>query len=248
MASLTAALGVGRGDVLAVVGAGGKTTLVYGLAAEARAAGLSVLVTTTTHMGTLPEAVTGPVLVEGEGGDLARDIAAAVAREGRVTVLGRRIRADKLEGLSREQVDGLRSYADLLIVEADGARGRSLKVPATHEPVIPASATAVVVVAAVDCLGLPLDEARVHRVALVCERTGAAPGDPVTEDLLVAALSHPQSYPSRVPSGARLVAFLNKADTVAAQEAAEALGRRLRTVYERVAAGSARGGEARAWT
>jgi probable selenium-dependent hydroxylase accessory protein YqeC len=35
-----------------VVGAGGKTTLVYRMATEARARGLSVLVTTTTHMGT----------------------------------------------------------------------------------------------------------------------------------------------------------------------------------------------------
>src|SRR4029453_10181371 len=49
-------LGIGRGDVVAAVGAGGKTTLVYALAAEAQAQGLSVLVTTTTHMGTLPEA------------------------------------------------------------------------------------------------------------------------------------------------------------------------------------------------
>ena len=47
-----------------MVGAGGKTTLVYRLADEARSAGWRVLVTTTTHMGTLPEATTGPVLVE----------------------------------------------------------------------------------------------------------------------------------------------------------------------------------------
>jgi len=53
---------------VAVAGAGGKTTLIYRVAAEARAAGLRVLVTTTTHMATLPEATTGPVVFEA-GGD-----------------------------------------------------------------------------------------------------------------------------------------------------------------------------------
>ncbi|HEY3122279.1 MAG TPA: putative selenium-dependent hydroxylase accessory protein YqeC, partial [Vicinamibacteria bacterium] len=48
------ALGIEARDVVAVAGAGGKTTLVYRLAEEARRCGLRVLVTTTTHMGTLP--------------------------------------------------------------------------------------------------------------------------------------------------------------------------------------------------
>src|SRR5204863_937808 len=83
---ILAALGISRGDVVAVAGAGGKTTLVYRLAAEARASGLRVLGTTTTHMGTLDEAVTGPVLVEADG-DTAGALEKALAREGRVTVL-----------------------------------------------------------------------------------------------------------------------------------------------------------------
>ena len=140
---ILAALGIGRGDVVAVAGAGGKTTLIYRLAAEARACGLRVLVTTTTHMGTLDEALTGPVLVEAEG-DTAAALEEALAREGRVTLLGRRVRPDKLEGLDARRVDALARIADLVVVEADGARGRSLKVPAPHEPVIPSSTTVVV--------------------------------------------------------------------------------------------------------
>jgi probable selenium-dependent hydroxylase accessory protein YqeC len=129
------ALGLGHGQVVAVVGAGGKTTLVYRLAAEAHEAGLSVLVTTTTHMGTLPDAVTGPVFIEVEAeteGEVTEALRDALLRERRATLLGRRIREDKLEGVSPERVDALRGVADLLLVEADGARGRSLKVPAPH--------------------------------------------------------------------------------------------------------------------
>lgn len=237
------ALGIGRGDVVSVVGAGGKTTLVYRLAAEARALGLTVLVTTTTHMGTLAEATTGPVLVEAEAaveGDLAR----ALATEGRATVLGRRVRADKLEGLSPERVDAIARRADLTLVEADGARGRSLKAPAAHEPVIPSSTTVVVVVAALDAIGRPLDDATVHRLDLVCSTSGAAEGTTITPSTIAAALRHPSSYPSRIVPGMRAGVFLNKAEGPAAWAEARAIAALLRPPYAFVAAGSARSGEA----
>ena len=88
MTPLLHVLGLGRGDVAAVAGAGGKTTLVYRLASEARAAGLRVLVTTTTHMGTLPEDMTGPVIMEDEA-DPDRRIETALRETGYATVLGR---------------------------------------------------------------------------------------------------------------------------------------------------------------
>jgi probable selenium-dependent hydroxylase accessory protein YqeC len=229
-----------------VVGAGGKTTLVYRLAGEARAAGWRVLVTTTTHMGTMDEATTGPVLVESESA-LEADLARALATEGRATVLGRRVRADKIEGLAPERVDALAATADLVLVEADGARGRSLKVPAAHEPVIPGSATVVIVVAALDVLGRPLDGTRVHRLELVRALTGATEGTLVGPSLLAAALVHPQSYPSRIRAGVRAGVFLNKADDENAIAGAEEVAALLRPPYAFVAAGSARSGRGRAF-
>src|SRR5919106_4201419 len=110
MASPLQCLGVRRGDVVTVAGAGGKTTLVYRLASDARRNGLRVLVTTTTHMAMLPEATTGPVLVEADGS--GRDeVRAALESEGRATLLGRRVREDKLEGIPPERVDQLCSTA-----------------------------------------------------------------------------------------------------------------------------------------
>jgi probable selenium-dependent hydroxylase accessory protein YqeC len=240
------ALGIARGDVVAVAGAGGKTTLVYRMAAEARACGLRVLVTTTTHMGTLDGEATGPVLVEADG-DPAPALEEALAREGRATLLGRRIRPDKLEGLAPERVDELTALADLVLVEADGARGRSLKVPAAHEPVIPRSTSVVVVVCAMDALGQPLDEDHVHRVALVRAATGVEEGEAVDEDCLATALRHKDGYPSRVPHRARVGVFLNKAEDDEALAAGARLAVRLIPPYHWVAAGSARSGEVRTW-
>jgi probable selenium-dependent hydroxylase accessory protein YqeC len=244
--TLLAALGIARGDVVSVVGAGGKTTLVYALAAEARASGLTVLVTTTTHMGTLGAATTGPVIVESGAGGAAveRDLVRALADHGRATVLGRRLRADKLEGLSPERVDALASAADLVLVEADGARGRSLKAPAPHEPVIASSTTLVVVVAALDVLGAPLDETRVHRVEAVRAASGAAAGAIVDPGILARALAHPGSYVSRIPARARSAVFLNKADDAGARAGAGDAARGLKPPFALVVAGSARAGTA----
>lgn len=224
-----------------MVGAGGKTTLVYRLAAEARAGGLRVLVTTTTHMGTLPEATTGHVLVEAEG-DTAEAVRAALRDEGMATLLGRRVRSDKLEGILPSHVDALAVAADLVLVEADGARGRSLKVPGPHEPVLPSSTTAVVVVAGLDAVGEPLAEERVHRLDLVVAAAGATPGDLVTAPLLARVLAAPGGYVSRVPPGVRSLVFLNKAESPDAWAAAERAASALVPPYARVAAGGAREG------
>jgi probable selenium-dependent hydroxylase accessory protein YqeC len=244
--ALLQVLGFGRADVVAVAGAGGKTTLVYRLAREARDAGLRVLVTSTTHMGTQLRTVTGPVVFD-EDGDPDVGLDAALRETGLATFLGRRLRPDKLEGVAAERVDGLAGRADLILVEADGARGRSLKVPAPHEPVIPRSATAVLVVAALDVLGRPLDDALVHRVELVAAATGRKPGEDVDEAAVASALLHPEGYPARVTRGVRAAVFLNKAEDAATWAAAERIAPRLLGTYERVAAGSARGGEVRSW-
>lgn len=243
---LVARLGLVRGHVVAVAGAGGKTTLIYRLASEAAAAGLRVLVTTTTHMGTLPEATTGPVLVEAEG-DPGGALDEALRARGVVTVLGRRIREDKLEGITPERVDALAHRADLVLVEADGARQRSLKVPAAHEPVVPRSTTLLLVVAALDVLGQPLAEDRVHRLEMVAAAAGRAPGEIVDEDVIVAALVHRAGYTARVPPGARSGVFLNKAEDSETRAAAQRLARRLVPPYDLVASGSARGGEVAVW-
>ena len=245
-ASAFRCLGIRRGEVVGVAGAGGKTTLVYRVAAEARAAGLTVRVTTTTHMGTLPEAVTGPVLVEEDLGSLDQ-VRAALASEGRATLLGRRVRADKLAGVAPERVDDLRSAADLVLVEADGARGRSLKVPAAHEPVLPRTMTLLVVLAALDALGEPLTDECVHRVELVSAATGTALGEAVDEDTVIGCLRQTGGYLSRLPAGARAAVFLNKVEDEERRAAAYRIARRLVPPYTLVAGGSARGAAVRLW-
>ena len=167
---------------------------------------------------------------------------AALCEHGRATLYGRRVRADKLEGVAPERVDALRGVADLLLVEADGARQRSLKAPAGHEPVLPRSRSLVVVLAGLDVLGTPVDGPLVHRPEVVARLTRASS---VTEGALVACLCHPRSYPRERAAGRRLAVFLNKAEDEAAGEAARRIASRLCPPYDLVVAGSARGASAR---
>jgi probable selenium-dependent hydroxylase accessory protein YqeC len=235
-------LAIGRGDVVALAGAGGKTTLLYRLAEEARCAGLRVLATATTHTSTLPEAVTGPVFVEADGDPLP-GLEQALLRHGQATLLSRRVREDKLQGVAPERVDALASRADLVLVEADGARGRSLKVPAAHEPVVPRSTTLLLVLAALDLLGEPLDERWVHRVQLVSEACGKALGERLAAEDVRRCLCAGDGYFARVPPGARAGVFLNKVHDAQAWAAAEWIAPRVVPPYQSLVAGSARGGE-----
>jgi probable selenium-dependent hydroxylase accessory protein YqeC len=244
---LLRALGLERGGVVSVAGAGGKTTLIYRLAREARLAGLRVLVTSTTHMGPLPAAARGPLLLEAEQRDSGACLGRLLAEMGQVTLLGRRVREGKFRGLSPERVDELRGEADLVLVEADGARGRSLKVPADHEPVLPASTTLLLVVAAIDVLGRPLTQEWVHRVSRV-RALAATDGDIVDEGVLIAALRWQRGYPAHFRCGLRSGVFLNKAEDAAGRVAAAGIAVALRPPYSLVAAGSARSGPVTLWS
>jgi probable selenium-dependent hydroxylase accessory protein YqeC len=240
VSGLLVPLGIGRGDVVAAVGAGGKTSLLRALASEAEALGWTVLLTSTTHMGP-PRDGDGPVLFADEGAS-DEAVREAVRASGRATLYGRRVRADKIAGVAPGRVDALRDAADLLLVEADGARQRSLKAPADHEPVVPRACSLLVVLAGLDVLGTAADGPLVHRPEVVARLTGASA---VTEDALVACLAHPRSYPRERSAGRRLAVFLNKAEDGPAGEAARRIAARLCPPYDLVAAGSARASAAR---
>ena len=207
---LVEAFGVGKGDVVSLVGAGGKTTVLYALSMELRRRGLSVVTTCTTHM-QLPTSgtTTAPLVVVEEEANWLATVKSRLATYGSVTVIENRAREDKLRGLDPVMIDPLRSLADCVVIEADGARGRSLKAPAEHEPVIPDETTLSVVIVGLDALGQPLHERFVHRVEVVKRLSKAPPASEVTNDVVVAAVV--AGYFPKLPRHGRRLVLLNKA-------------------------------------
>ena len=167
--------------VVALVGAGGKTSTLYALAREARAAGLTVIVTTTTHIRPHPRL---PLTWETDGEKLR----ALVDTQG-VVVCGRREPTGKLTLAAA--VETCRRAADVVLVEADGAKMLPLKAPAEHEPAIPPCADAVVAVAGLDGVGQAV-EAACHRPERVRALLGAGEGHLLTPADVAALLAHPQ--------------------------------------------------------
>lgn len=184
---------------IALVGGGGKTTLLYTLAREAWAAGRRVVITTTTHICPHPSLPT----IEGTA-----ELAAALAVHGAV-ILGRRA-GDKLAGLG--DVSLCKELADVVLVEADGARGLPLKAPADHEPVIPPCASGVVAVAGLDCIGQTI--VRIcHRPGQVCALLDKLPEDPVMPEDVADLLASPAGGRKGVGAHMAYRCLLNKADT-----------------------------------
>lgn len=211
---LSKALRLADGDILALTGAGGKTTALFRLADDLVEAGGRVITTTTTHLGA-DQVTRAPRHFSAFAATRAA-IAAALEKHAHILVTGPVDRAlDKAGGVSFGLIEDLHLLPDLaaILVEADGARQLPFKAPGPHEPAVPETATVVVVVAGLDALGRPLDADHIHRPEIVAQLTGAPSGEPVTVEVMARALVHPAGGLKNVPPGARVCVLLNKAET-----------------------------------
>lgn len=198
-----------RPGVTAVIGGGGKTTLLRTLGEELAAGGARVLLCATTKMfpfDGLPNLVNPPEEALAEALEARRLVCAGtpVPGTGKLTA----------PGLPTARLAAL---ADYVLAEADGAAGRPLKAHAPHEPVIPAEAGRTVWVLGASGFGRAVREA-VHRPERFCALTGLEPGDPVTPEAAAEALRSEAS-----PAWPPIRVFVNQAEDEAAMTAARRL-------------------------
>ena len=154
-------LGVRKG-VTAVIGSGGKTTLLRTLGEELARSGARVILATTTKFLPFPGIGTVP------GGE--REIMEVLGRAPLVCAAAPWGERGKL-AVSPVPMARLRALADYVLVEADGSAGLPLKAHAPHEPVIPAEAARTILVVGVSGFGRPIREAahRPERYAQLAE-------------------------------------------------------------------------------
>jgi len=194
--------------VLCVVGAGGKKTALYTLAADAAGEGLRSVVTATVRIPIFDDHVT-QVLTASEplnrlDGSLECPVGFVPEREGK----------NRYRGYNTAVIDELAAtdIADVILVKADGARNREFKAPNEQEPQIPASATTVVPIASVHTVGKPLTEEYVHRPERVSALTGREIGERITARDVATVLASPAGGLKGVPGDATAIPLLNKAD------------------------------------
>ena len=136
-----------KGHVVSLVGGGGKTTLLYAFARHCAAKGWRVLVSTTTH-------------IRQPGENYAADEAALASlwAAGQYAVAGVPAEQGKLTALPPEQLTRWMAQADMVLLEADGAKRMPCKAPAAHEPVLLPQCDTVLAVAGLSALRHPLRE------------------------------------------------------------------------------------------
>lgn len=218
-------LGIGGGDCVAIVGSGGKATLMYRLAGEAVDRGYAVITTSTTHLHPPTSKQTRGFYVTGETPDWAEIVPRELVTRRHVTVLGARPRPDKLKGLDADELDRLRRVCspDLVLMKADGARARLFKAPGDNEPVVPEGTTRGVVVASLKSVGIQLDERQVHRPERVSRLTGLGWEEPVTPEVIAGVVGHPDAYRRAFPDSVSLSLYIS----CAGDQESRALARRI---------------------
>lgn len=194
--NLASALKIEPG-ITAIIGSGGKSTLLRALGLELMRAGGRVLICTTTHM--FP--VAG---VPWDGS--SRRLDAAPWKPGALHTPG--CICEVCAGLARgsicqagvldpetgklsapaESLDQLAQRFDYVLAEADGSKRLPLKAHAVWEPVIPAGTVNVAWVVGASGLGKPVAEV-VHRPELFCERCGCEITDIATPEHVAQVLN-----------------------------------------------------------
>ncbi len=195
-------LHVGRG-VTAIIGGGGKTTLMETLAGELSKKG-KVIITTTTHICRPKQYET---LLDAD----EAAISAALERSG-IVCAASQAESGKLCA-PRLSMGTLAQLADFVLVEADGAKRLPLKAHASHEPVIPPCAQRVVAVVGIDGIGKPIGAA-CHRSARYAQLALADEEALVTPEIAARVLNAEGGF-DRV--------YINKVESAADYEAAQAM-------------------------
>lgn len=243
---ISEAFGLGSGEVVTLVGGGGKTTFMFRLASEFSEKGKFVVTTTTTKIYE-SEGRKADRLRYFEGLESLREELKDLAGKAEVLTLASEIvEGEKLSGPKPEVIDKISSFGmvDLIIVEGDGAAHKSFKAPAAYEPVVPKSTSLAIPILGVDVVGRPITSRHVHRPGRICDLTNAEKGDQVTPRIVAQVISSARGGLKGIPTAARVIPLINKVvteeDKDYAEEIAELILSRSQGRIEKVAFGEVR--------
>ena len=202
----------GKKHNICLVGGGGKTTVMYELAAAWAACGRKVLVLTSTH------------ILQPADGSFAADAAAVqdLWQQGRYAVIGTpELSTGKLTAPPQRVYEALQLQADVILCEADGSRHHPCKVPAAHEPVLLPDCDIVLAVAGMDTLGRSLVQA-CQRPQLAAELLGCGAEKILDAQMLASLLLSEQGARKNVGTRTYYI-VLNKCDLIKAAQQEEML-------------------------
>lgn len=209
------------GTVTCVVGAGGKKSTLYALAARLERA----IVTATVRIPPFDDHVADVHVTE------EPLVAGEATGEWPIGLVRARERSDRYRGYETGTVDDLAAGVDddvSVLVKADGARTRWFKAPGENEPQIPGSADVVIPIASARIVGERLTDEHVHRPERVAELTDLGPGDRITAADVATVLADDRGGWAGVPADATVVPLINMVDDADLERTAREIAAALR--------------------
>ncbi len=212
--SLKEAFDIRPGEIISLVGGGGKTTLMFALARELASRENCVVTTTTTKIFEPLPSETQSLLVEKNEEKMIALLLENVDKYKLITLASEKLPSGKLNSISQELIARLAelNQVSYIIVEADGAAHRSLKAPSPTEPAIPHNTSLVIPVVGIDAIGCRLNEENVFRPEIVSRLLGLPLGEIISTESIAFLITHQKGIIKGSPESARIVPFINKTD------------------------------------
>jgi len=191
-------------NIISVVGGGGKTTTITTLARELKIEGKKVLISTTTGI-FIPNRNSYDNIFIGRFPNKFKPQSSSI------TYYAERVDGIKLKTGDISKIENVieRDVFDFILLEADGSKGKPIKAPASHEPVISKYTTVIIGVIGLDCLGTTINDDNVHRPELLIKL--AEDGVKTVDIDLILALIKSKNGLYKNSIG-RKILFLNKAN------------------------------------
>ena len=200
-------INLGNNELITIVGGGGKTTTLFTLAKELVKEGKSILVTTTTAIFNPDKKEYDNILL----GNIPKDYNDS---KGKITVFGSHISSEnKLIGVDSKIIDDIyeKYIFDYILVEGDGSKGRPIKAPGDHEPVIPRKTSSVIGVIGLDSIDKIIDSRYVHRPEIFIDITDSKLGGRINEKTIYKLVTSENGTFKSSPKDSSKILLLNKA-------------------------------------
>ncbi len=195
--------------IVALIGGGGKTSLLNRLGTELveQNNSRSVLLSSLTRMlrDSQDETFTLEHIHE-------QGIRSLMQSYNPLKILGLQVTHEKLAGITDKTLADLRPHFDACVFECDGARGLPLKVHNQRDPIIPEFASHAIVIVGADVVGTSINDGRVHRPDLFCEKWDVSPETVMDASFVAQVVTSGHGYHEKIPAAIPVSYYVNKAD------------------------------------
>lgn len=196
-----------KGACIALLGGGGKTSLLFRLGNELSRFHDRVLLTSRTRS----EFKQGDCIVFTE--DAGTNSLSEYFRESNpLFVMNSQVAESKLAGVSESDLNILKEQADLTIFECDGAKKLPLKAHTEYDPSAPDFTSHAVVIVGADVIDTRVNEGKVHRPDLFKSIWNVEDDHIMSVDFIVEVLTSERGYASKIPNYVKRIYYVNKAD------------------------------------